>query len=177
MKYVLLLLLILSAPALAQDGTYEGLPVYDTTIKPTPLPIRLLVLGGLNHIPVVVVIQPFTATFTFTRRLDGSNQQEADRKLAAYLAAYAEAKGKSGMCVVADDGACLRVDGAIVYDLVKVAAAVEAILTAEIDGAAKARFVGPKLEAAKVLAESDFDKEEKPTKTVVAPRSVPRRRR
>lgn len=177
MKNVFLLLLILSAPAMAQDGTYEGLPVYDTTIKPTFLPIRLPVLGGLNHIPVVVVIQPFTATFTFTRRLDGSNQQEADRKLAAYLAAYAEAKGKSGLCVVAGDGACLSVDGAIIYDLAKVSAAIEAILTKEIDDAARDRFKGPKLEEARRKADEDFDKEEKPAKAVIAPRSTRRRPR
>ncbi len=164
LSFLVLILTIISIIVLAQDGTYEGRPVYDATVNAS------------NRVPAQIA----TATFTFTRKFDAPNQQLADRKLATYLAAYAEAKGKSGLCVVAADGACLSENDAIVYDLAKVQDALEQILTAEIDGAARERFKAAKVEAARKQAERDFDeKEEKPGK-VVQPRSapfVPRRRR
>jgi hypothetical protein len=160
MKHILLLL-ILSAPVMAQDFIHEGMRGYDATTKPITPPAPL---------------QSATATFTFTRKSDAANQQAADRKLAAYLAAYAESKGKSGMCEVGNNGACRRnQQNEIVYDLSLVSAAIEAILTSEIDGAARERFKAAKLDDARKKADEDFDKEEKPTKTA-APRSVPRRR-
>lgn len=143
----------------AQDGTYEGRPVYDATA----------------YVPAASVAQNATATFTFTRRVTARTQQEADRKLAAYLAPWAEFKNKSGLCVVVND-ACLEQGGQVVYDLQKVAAAIEAILEDEISAAVKARFLEPKLRDARVKAEQDFDKEEKPEKAA-APRSTPRRPR
>jgi len=170
MKHILLLL-ILSVPVLAQDGTYEGFPVYDATTKRA---VRLPVAGKLPSL-ITPTGQAFTATFTFTRGFDGSTQDAADRKLASYLAPYAESKGKSGLCVVAPSGACLSENGTIVYDLGKVIVAVEEILTTEIDAAVKARFIGPRLDAAREAAEDDFDREEKPRKTATVRRPRPRR--
>lgn len=163
MKKLVLLFIFALLPltTLAQDGVYEGHPVYDA--RP-----NYWLAGTLT----TLTTQDPVATFTFTRKISAPTQQEADRKLAAWLGAWAESKGKSGLCVVVN-GACLEQNGQIVYDLEKVTAAVEAILEAEISAVAKARFFEPKLKAAKAQAEADFLKQPQPDKDVIKPASRP----
>ncbi len=130
---------------------------------PTICALALLSLSAL-------AVQQATSSFSVSWKFKGATQEESDQKLANYLAAYAKAKGRgdSTLCKLAN-GDCLKdAKGATVYDLALVTEAIEAIIQAEAEEANKTSAVQSAVEAARIKAEDDFNKGEKPDRKAAA---------
>lgn len=109
--------------------------------------------------------QQQTATFRFVQKMSADTQRAADRKLAAYLAPFAESRGYSGLCEISNGACAKNAKGETIYDLALVSAAIENIFETDITTAARARLRATKQDEAAVAAETEFAASEKPVKT------------